>query len=45
MHDFLEGVGLLAIFLAIVYGYKKILEYYELKRMGLHEDERVYIPL
>lgn len=42
MHGFLEGTGLLAIFFAVVYGYKKILEYYELKRMGLHENKKVY---
>lgn len=42
MHDFLENTGLLAIFFAVVYGYKKILEYYDLKRMGLHEDKKVY---
>jgi hypothetical protein len=42
MHSYLVNFGLLAILFIIVYGYKKILEYYELKRMGLHENERVY---
>lgn len=42
MHSFLENFGLLAIFFAVVYGYKKILEYYELKRIGLHENKKVY---
>lgn len=43
MHSFLENFGLFAIFFLIVYGYKKILEYYELKRMGLHENKNVYM--
>ncbi len=42
MHGLLENIGLLAIFFAVVYGYKKILEYYDLKRIGLHENKKVY---
>lgn len=42
MHSFLENFGLLAIFFVVVYGYKKILEHYDWKRMGLHENKRVY---
>lgn len=42
MDGFLKSFGLLAIFFVIVYGYKKIQDYYELKRLGLHENEKVY---
>lgn len=42
MHGFLENFGLLALGFGVVYGYKKILEYYDLKRMGLYEDKKVY---
>ena len=42
MRGFLEDFGFLAICFAVAYGYKKILEYCDLKRMALHEDEKVY---
>lgn len=31
MHNFFEQIGMLAIAFIILYGYKRILEYYELK--------------
>lgn len=43
MNNFLEDVGLIAIFFSIVYVYLKILDYYELKRLEVHEDKKVYI--
>ena len=43
MNSFLENFGLFAIFFLIVYGYKKIQDYYYLKRLDLHENERVYL--
>lgn len=43
MNSFLENFGFFAIFFSIVYGYKKIQDYYYLKRLGLHENERVYL--
>ncbi|MBC3888453.1 hypothetical protein GH810_09050 [Acetobacterium paludosum] len=42
MDVFLENVGMLAIAFVIIYGYKKILEYYEFKRSGFYENEMVY---
>lgn len=42
MHGFLENVGLLAIFFAVTYGYKKILEYNDSRRIGLPENKKVY---
>jgi len=42
MDSFLENVGLLAICFIIIYGYKKAVEYYSLKRLSFHEDEKVY---
>lgn len=43
MDTFLKNFGLFAIFFLIAYGYKKIQDNHELKRMGLHEDEKVYM--
>lgn len=43
MNGFLANLGLFAIFFVIVYAYKKIEDYYYLKRLGLHENERVYL--
>lgn len=42
MDSFLENVGILAIAFVIIYGYKKIQEYYYLKWLSFHEDEKVY---
>ncbi len=42
MDNFLQNVGLLAIALVIMYGYKKIVEYYDLKRSSFLADEQVY---
>lgn len=43
MNGFLVDLGLFAIFFVIVYAYKRIEDYYYLKRLGLHENERVYL--
>lgn len=42
MDSFLENVGILAIAFLVVYIYKKILEWYDYKRSGFYEDEKVY---
>jgi len=42
MNDLLQGIGFLAICFVIVYGYQKILEYYDVNRSAFPEDERVY---
>jgi hypothetical protein len=42
MDSFLKNVGILAIAFIIIYGYKKILDYYELKRSSFYEDDKVY---
>ncbi len=42
MNDFLENFGLMAIFFVVIYGYKKILEYYDLKQSSFYENEKVY---
>jgi hypothetical protein len=42
MDSFFENVGMLAIAFIIIYGYKKILEYYDFKYSGFYENEKVY---
>ena len=42
MNGFLVNAGLLAIAFLIVYIYKKVLEWHELKYLGFYEDEKVY---
>ncbi|EGO9279679.1 MULTISPECIES: hypothetical protein [Enterococcus] len=42
MDSFFENVGMLAIVFIIIYGYKKILEYYDFKYSGFYENEKVY---
>lgn len=42
MNSFLESIGLLAITFMIVYGYKKIIEYYDFKNSLFYQDEKVY---
>ena len=42
MDGFLVNVGILAIAFVIVYIYKKVLEWHELKYSGFYEDEKVY---
>jgi hypothetical protein len=42
MGSFLENAGLLAIAFVIIYGYKKIQEYYYFKQSGYYENEKVY---
>lgn len=42
MYSFLENVGLLAIAFVIIYGYKKIKEYYYFKQSSFCENEKVY---
>lgn len=42
MDGFLENVGLFSIAFAIIYGYKKLLDYFEYKRSGYYENEKVY---
>ena len=42
MDSFFKNVGMLAIAFVIIYGYKKILEYYDFKRSGFYENDQVY---
>lgn len=42
MDSFLTDFGFFAICFLVVYLYKKILEYHDLKRLRLHEDEKIY---
>lgn len=42
MDSFLENVGMLAMAFVIIYGYKKIHEYYYFKQSSYYEDEKVY---
>lgn len=42
MNTVLGNIGLFAIFCSVIYIYKKILEYYDIKRLGLYEDEKIY---
>lgn len=42
MDSFLANVGLMAICLVIIYGYKKMVEYYDLKRLSFYKDQKVY---
>lgn len=42
MDYYLKSIGFLAICFAIVFIYHKILEYYDLKRLGFFENEKVY---
>ena len=42
MNGFLDNFGFFAICLAIAIGYKKILEFYDLKRSSFHKDNNVY---
>ncbi len=42
MGSFLASIGLLAIALVIIYGYKKIQDYYCYKHSGFYEDEKIY---
>lgn len=42
MNGFLVNAGLLAIAFLIVYIYKKVLEWHDLRNSGFYEDERVY---
>jgi len=43
MNVFLMNVGFFAICFAIVIAYKKILDFYDQKRLGFLEDNNVYI--
>jgi hypothetical protein len=42
MDQLLKNIGLFAIFFAIVYGYKKMQEYYHMRQSGSYADENVY---
>jgi hypothetical protein len=42
MDSFLANVGLLTIAFVIIYGYKKIQEYYYFKHSGFYENEKIY---
>ena len=42
MDSFLENIGFMAICFVIIYGYKKILEYNDMKCSSFYEDNRVY---
>lgn len=42
MDSFLANVGLMAICLVIIYGYKKMVEYYDLKRLSFYKDKKGY---
>lgn len=42
MDSFLANVGLLAIAFVIIYGYKKIQDYYYFKHLSFYENEKVY---
>jgi hypothetical protein len=42
MDSFLENIGFMAICFVIIYGYKKLLEYNEMKYSSLYEDNKVY---
>lgn len=40
--SFLANVGLLAIIFVIIYGYKKLQDYYYFKPSGFYENEKIY---
>jgi len=42
MDSFLANVGLLAIAFAVIYIYKKVLEWYDYKHSGFYADKKVY---
>ncbi|SHL74353.1 hypothetical protein SAMN02745136_05600 [Anaerocolumna jejuensis DSM 15929] len=42
MDGFYGNIGILAVTLAIIYGCKKILEYYDYKYSGYYENTKVY---
>lgn len=42
MKTFLADVGMLVIAFMVLYGYKKVLEYYHYKRSGFYENEKIY---
>lgn len=39
MSSLLENIGILAITFVIIYGYKKLVEYHDLKQAACAEDE------
>ncbi|EPR10564.1 hypothetical protein [Ruminiclostridium papyrosolvens] len=42
MESFLANVGLISIVIVIIFGYKKIRDYYYFNHSGFYENEKVY---
>jgi len=42
MDGFLKNIGFMAICFVVIYGYTKIKEYNDMKRVGFYENNKVY---